>query len=263
MTHMEAVHRVTPGEICWTDMAASDLDAQTTFYEALFGWTHKDMPTDVGPIYRLFMLHGLVVAGVSQMSPDLERAGVPTMWNLYIAIADVDEVAARAVELGGRVVMPAMDVMDQGRMLGIADPTGGAVFFWQAGVHKGAEVFGAPGSLVWADLSTTDPEQAAAFFADLLGWTVEAMTGAEMPYWQVSVAGTPEAGIMPMPPGVPEGVPPNWLPYFAVADVRSAVERAVALGGTVEAPPMEAAGVTFAVLSDPAGGTFSIMEPMT
>lgn len=263
MTELTAANRMVPGEICWTDLNAMDLDAQTTFYESMFGWTHYDMPTDMGPIYRLFQLEGLVVAGASQMSPELMQGGMPAMWNLYIATTDADASAARATSLGGQVIMPAMDVMDQGRMVGITDPTGGAIFFWQAGVHKGADVFGVPGSLMWADLSTTDPGKAAAFYTDLAGWTVEAMTGNEMPYWQASVAGVPEGGIMPMPPGLPPGVPPNWLPYFGVVDVAAAVETATALGATIEAPPMEAAGVAFAVLSDPAGGTFSIMEPVS
>lgn len=259
---MEPMSRTAQGELCWTDLVAVDLEAQTTFYEALWGWTHTDLPTDMGPIYRMFYREGLNVAGGSQISPDMQAAGVPAMWNVYFAARDVDDIAARAVDLGGSIAMPAMDVMNQGRMVGIADPTGGAVFFWQAGTHPGAQLFSAPGSLMWADFSSSDPAAAAGFFKELLGWEIDELSAMGMPYWQVSAAGTPEAGIMPMPPGVPEGVPSNWLPYFGTVDVRATVELAVRLGATVEAPVMEASGVTFAVLSDPAGATFSVMEPM-
>lgn len=256
------MQRTRQGELCWTDLSAKDLDGQTRFYESLFGWTHEDLPTDVGPIYRQFKLGGMTVAGASAMSPDFEAQGMPSMWATYIATSDVDALTRRTAELGGQVTMPAMDVMQQGRMAGITDPTGGMVFFWQPGVHKGAQVFGVPGSMMWADLSTRDPERAAEFFAGLLGWKIDLMTGAPMPYWQVSVREQPEGGIMPMPPQLPAGVPPNWMVYFGVASVREAVEKARALGGTAEMEPTESAGVSFAVLGDPAGAVFGIMEPM-
>ncbi len=82
-----------------------------------------------------------------------------------------------------------------------------------------------------------------------------------MPYWQATVAGMPEGGIMPMPPGLPAEVPPNWIVYFGAENTRRTVEVALKLGATVEAEPMEAADITFAILSDPVGGTFGVMEP--
>lgn len=188
--------------------------------------------------------------------------GVPTMWNTYIAAEDVDAVAAKAVELGGAVTMPAMDVMDQGRMVGIADPTGAPVFFWQANAHKGAEVFMEPGTFTWSDLTSRNPEKAVAFFSDLLGWKVDMLSGAQMPYWMITVAGRPEGGIMPMPPDMPAEVPSNWLVYFAVDDVRGFIECAVAAGGKADFAPIEAGGMTFGVFSDPAGAVFAVMEPM-
>lgn len=256
------MHRTSLGEFTWIDLAAKDLEAQSEFYEALFGWTHRDLPTTQGPIYRTFVLGESVVAGAAAMSPDFESRGMPTTWNLYIATPDLNEVVSRALDLGGNIFMPAMDVMDQGRMVGITDPTGGMVFFWQPQKHEGADLFFLPGSLIWTDLNTRDPQGAAQFFSALLGWEVRPGGGGEMPYWIVSVNDQPQGGIMPMPEELPTEVPAHWLVYFGVEDAEAAAEKARSLGATVEAGPMEAGGMSFAVLSDPLGAVFAIMTPM-
>ena len=254
--------RQMTGELTWVDLQAKDLEAQTRFYEGLFGWTHEDLPTDQGPIYRQFYIDGMRAAAVSQMQPEMEAKGMPSVWNTYFAAKSVDECVAKVQDLGGQVIMPAMDVMQEGRMAGIMDPTGGAFFLWQTGRTGGAEVFSRPGALMWADLNTRDPEKAADFYSKLFDWKIDRLEAGPMPYWQATMGETPEAGIMPMQPQLPESVPANWMPYFGVASVKDAVERAKAAGGSVTMEPMTAGSVTFAILSDPAGAVFSIMEPM-
>ncbi len=66
---------------------------------------------------------------------------------------------------GGQVIAPAMDIMSQGRMAMIADPSGAVVGLWQPMDHQGAELFNAPGSLTWNELQTRDLESAMAFYA--------------------------------------------------------------------------------------------------
>jgi hypothetical protein len=258
------MQRTKQGELCWTDLGAKDLEGQTRFYEGLLGWTHSDMPTDIGPIYRQFMIDGMIVAGASMLSPDLVAQGMPSAWNTYFAADDAAALTKRAVELGGRVAMEPMDVMDQGRLAAVIDPTGAAFFFWQGLAHKGSQVFGKPGSLLWADLASPDPERAAKFYTELLGWKVDMLTGYEAPYWQASMYGVPEAGIMPTPPSAPgtSEVPPTWMVYFGVRSVVQTIERAPALGGNPIMGPMEVGNVKWAMLSDPAGAVFAIMEPL-
>lgn len=253
------MERMKEGDLTWVDLAAKDLDGQTRFYEGVFGWTHEDVPTDQGPIYRQFKNDGAIVAGASQMNPQMEAAGMPSVWNTYIAADSVDDVASRAEKLGGKVVMPAMDVMDQGRMVGVQDPTGGTVFFWQAGTHRGAQAFNEPGALGWGELDTREPEKAASFFHDLLGWEAE-QSRSEQPYWMVQTHGEQEVGIMPMPQGIPAEVPSYWLDYFVVQNPAETVERARQLGADIKVPPTEAPGLTFAVMADPAGAIFAVMN---
>jgi len=255
--------RLKLGEIAWTDLQAVDIEAQTAFYEGLFGWTHVDMPTGEGyPDYRMFYLNGAVVAGGNPMNPEMKASGAPSFWAVYIATPDLDATLSKAETLGAAVIMPAMDVLDSGRMVAIADPTGGGVFFWQARNHKGAEVFGEPGSIAWADLSTRDPQAAADFFSELLGWEVTTMSEPG-PYWQFSVDGEGQGGIMQMPEMMGPEARPFWTMYFGVESISAGIARAEELGATSLLPPMEVGqGVAFAVLSDPAGAAFALLGPV-
>jgi len=56
-------------------------------------------------------------------------------------------------------------------------------------------------------------------------------------------------------------IPPHWMTYFAVTDTDRAASRATELGGSVGAPPFDTAFGRIAVLSDPAGGHFSVVTP--
>ncbi len=252
--------RTKLGELTWTDLQASDLEKQTTFYESLFGWTHQDVPGGEGmPPYRMFYKDGVQVAGGAQLAPDSE---MPTFWAVYLATPHLDATVAKATELGATVIMPTMDVMESGRMAAISDPTGGGIFFWEAGTHHGAGAFNGPGTIAWADLSTRDPQAAADFFKELLDWEIVQM-GDPIPYWQFNVNGEGEGGVMGMPDMMPADARPFWTIYFGTDDMPASLAKAAELGGTVVAPPMAiGGGVSFAVLTDPAGCAFALLGPM-
>ena len=55
-------------------------------------------------------------------------------------------------------------------------------------------------------------------------------------------------------------MPPNWLPYFRVADADKTVARVKSLGGTIKMGPQDIQGVgRFAVVQDPQGAVFAII----
>jgi hypothetical protein len=58
-----------------------------------------------------------------------------------------------------------------------------------------------------------------------------------------------------------EGIPPHWMIYFAVADCDVMSEKATSLGGQVCVPPTDIPKIgRFAVITDPQGAVFSIMQ---
>ena len=64
-------------------------------------------------------------------------------------------------------------------------------------------------------------------------------------------------GVRVMGPGE-EGIPPHWLPYFAVEDLGAAVAAAGDAGGRTLAPPMEVPAGRFAAVADPQGAAFAL-----
>jgi len=269
------MERSKPGEFNWIDLSALDFDAQSAFYEGLFGWGHTDIvpplaeleaqgiPSAEGMTYRMFNSGGHNVGGMSQLSPELVAQGMPSAWNTYVATDDVDVTAAKAADLGGTVVMPPMDVTGFGRMAGIQDPTGAYLFLWKPLLPDETIEYMQPGTLSWTDLTTRDPEKVAAFYAKLLGWDVQPMDAGPTPYWTVNIDGQGEGGIMPMPEMLPAEVPSFWMPYFGTTDIAASFAKAVELGATVLREPAEVTGMLwFAVLADPAGATFALLQAL-
>jgi predicted enzyme related to lactoylglutathione lyase len=113
---------------------------------------------------------------------------------------------------------------------------------------------------VWHDLMTTDVEAAKAFYGDVVGWSFEHQPPA---YSVAQVQGMGMGGIMAVPPEA-KGMPPFWAGYVYTPDVDAACAKAKALGGKVWREPWDIPGVIrMAVLADPTGATFNIMQPLS
>lgn len=113
-----------PGTFCWTELLTTDVGRSEAFYTALFGWTAHHNGEGEGA-YTEFLVDGRPMAGM-MAKPPMMPAEVPPYWGVYFAVADTDAAVARALELGGSVVAPAMDI-EPGRFALLSDPTG-AVF---------------------------------------------------------------------------------------------------------------------------------------
>ena len=101
----------------WVELATTDQQAGVAFYRALLGWDVNEIPMEwPGDVYAMFMLRGKEVAAAASQQPPERQAGVPPHWNMYVTVANVDESVKRAEGLGGKVLAPAFDVMDAGRM---------------------------------------------------------------------------------------------------------------------------------------------------
>jgi hypothetical protein len=66
-------------------------------------------------------------------------SGYPDVWTTYVRLEDIDATAEAA---GGQVLMPPVDVPDQGHMTMFADAGGAAVDAWQFGGHTGFQLSG-------------------------------------------------------------------------------------------------------------------------
>ncbi|MCU1375080.1 MAG: Glyoxalase/bleomycin resistance protein/dioxygenase, partial [Actinomycetia bacterium] len=103
--------------LCWNELSTRDVPAAAAFYEQVFGWKAVDQGG-----YTQWELAGEAVGGM-MATPDMVPAEVPAHWMVYFAVDDTDATVAKATELGGSVIVPAMDI-EPGRFATLADPTG-------------------------------------------------------------------------------------------------------------------------------------------
>jgi predicted enzyme related to lactoylglutathione lyase len=106
------------GTWTWNELVTPDLAAAKAFYAELFGWGTQDIP---GSFPRTsFSLGDLLVGGGHAPAP---QEGPAARWTISFRVADADQSAARAEELGGSVLLPPMDI-PVGRFAIVADPAG-------------------------------------------------------------------------------------------------------------------------------------------
>jgi predicted enzyme related to lactoylglutathione lyase len=146
-------------------------------------------------------------------------------------------------------------------MVSLQDPTGAQLSLWQPRQHIGAQLMREHGALTWTELMTRDLETAERFYSGLFGWTADKESYAQMKYTVFMQGGQGVAGMMAITEDMGP-IPPNWLVYFHVDSCDEAVEQAQAGGGALAAPVMDIADVgRIAIIRDPTGAVFGVMEP--
>ena len=113
----------------------------------------------------------------------------------------------------------------------------------------------------YVEFSTADIRKTKAFYNKVFGWEPKSNPmpgGGEYVEFLLngkSIAGGQEMGSM-----FPPNVPPHWLVYFTVHNTDETVKRAQELGGKVMAPAMDIPQGRFAVLTDPQGAAFAVIQ---
>jgi hypothetical protein len=247
-----------PGSFCWPELATPDSPKAKAFYAGLFGWTPVDVPSS-GGTYTFFQLRGLDVAACRTLSDHEKAQGIPSYFMTYISTASTDASAAKAAQLGGKVLFGPFDV--EGSAGWRSPRIRGVVFaLWEARGHIGARLVGEENTLCWTELVTTDPEGAKEFYSGLFGWTWKASESSPMEYVEIHREGQAIGGLLPMKGKWWADVPPHWMPYVFVSDCDATAAKAAQLGGGAAVPPMDIPDVgRFAVLRDDQGAHFSVI----
>ena len=246
------------GTPSWLDLSTTDTEAAQAFYGALFGWDFDAQPTAQGGTYITATKNSKSAAGMMEQMPAQAEQGMPPMWMSYITVDDLEKTVGEVDGAGGQVLMPAMDVMDSGKMAVIGDPTGSAVGLWEPKSHIGAEVVNEHGALIWNELMSSDVAAAMGFYSQLFDWSVTEQEMAVGPYTLFNVGEDTVGGAMapPMP-----GIPNHWGVYFGVDDIEASVATATENGGTVLNGPMDIGIGQIAAMQDPQGASFHLMQP--
>jgi predicted enzyme related to lactoylglutathione lyase len=241
------------GTPCWVDLGSPDTDAARAFYSSFLGWTYSGGDPEYGG-YWMCEKNGHKAAGLGpQMSAD-----DPSRWTTYFAADDVDAVVAKVTAAGGQVLAPPMDVGPNGRMAIAADPQGNPFGLWQSGTTTGVEVFNEPGGLVWNEAAVSDPAGAREFYGSVFGFSFTEIPGAAG-YTTFAIDDRPLGGLGGISPGLPAG----WATCFSVASADKAVAAVESGGGKVLLAAQDTEFGRFAVLADPWGASFSVMQELS
>lgn len=115
------------GEFCWTEIATNDLETCKSFYSNVFGWEMQKSKAIGDEIeYQEFNISGgNPMGGMFQMSAEMYGGEIPPPHFVsYVAVENVDDTASKALDLGGTIVSPPIDIPNVGRFAVIQDPTG-------------------------------------------------------------------------------------------------------------------------------------------
>jgi predicted enzyme related to lactoylglutathione lyase len=248
-----------PGTPCWVDLAVPDIEAAEKFYGALFGWEIPELPNsaEMGG-YRRAKKGGKDVAGVYPLMEE----GQPSAWATYVAVDDAPATGAAIKENGGSAIVEPMDI-GMGHMAVFTDPSGAVFGLWQPVTFAGAELVNESGSFGWNELGTRDGAGAKEFYGKVFGWThedEESERAGTYTVWKSD--GEMVGGMLDIDAiGLPAEVPPHWLVYFMVEDADAAVATIESGGGDVRFGPIDITIGRFAVVGDPFGAAFAIMQP--
>jgi predicted enzyme related to lactoylglutathione lyase len=123
------------------------------------------------------------------------------------------------------------------------------------------------GMPIWFELMTPDPTEVADFYRAVGGWDIPA-AGNAMPngsdYREIKRAdGGNLGGVLTITPAMQDGgARAGWIPYFHVEGVENAIARAEAMGATTHMAPTKMHVGTLAMVADPQGAPFYLMDPV-
>lgn len=247
----------TYGAMNWVDLSTPDIAAAAEFYSMLLGWTVETSTTPMGE-YFVGKVGDREVAGMMQQSPEI--AGSPPTWTVFCYVEHIEETLAKVGNAGGLVLQPAFDIPGDARVAVVADPTG-AMFALIAGPRpEGPYLSEDPGFVSWVELLTRDPAAAQGFYGAVFDWKALTEQYGPTEYTSFQLDEENVAGMMMMPDEVPAEAPAHWSIYFGVTDCAAVEQKAVELGGRVLVPTKDIEMGRFAVLADPQGATFNLME---
>ena len=251
------------GDISWIDLMTTDPEKAKTFYTEIFGWNYDNADTSGGTYFFSKIPEGNV-GGLTQLPKEKLDSGMPSYWNTYAQVDNVDQAAVKAKGLGGKILAEPFNVMDAGRMAVIASPSGAVSSIWQS-LKSEAEPRTSGmnhGMYGWVELGTNNVDQDGKFYCNLFNWSPETQdmpTGEK--YTSFKATGTyPVAGMMTNPKEAGD-MPSAWAVYFTVNNMEESVAKIKASGGKVIMDPFDVPKVgKMGVFQDPTGAYFCTAE---
>ncbi|MBV9252504.1 MAG: VOC family protein [Acetobacteraceae bacterium] len=124
-----------------------------------------------------------------------------------------------------------------------------------------------PGRPIWFELMTPDPDAVRDFYRAVVGWEIppsgSPVGTGHMDYRMIQRSdGGMAGGVLKMSQDmIDHGGKPGWMTYFEVDDVPAAIAQIEQAGGKTFMPPQTMEVGTIAMVGDPQGAPFYVMNP--
>ena len=245
------------GKMVFAELVTPDLVTAEQFYTDLFRWSFQN--AYVGKtLFGQASFNGRVVAAIVQKKlPEGRRP----IWLSFMATGDVDKAADLAVEHGAQVLMKPHQIANIGRDALLTDPQGAVFGMLASSSGDSPDVLAQPGEWIWSSLVTPDPETDAAFYKALFGYDELSMPDPQdAKHLILTSENYARASVNPMPADHPVSRA-RWISYVRVQDVAATTAKVTALGGRIVlAPRVDRQGSPIALVADPSGALFGLMQ---
>jgi len=248
-----------PGKVVWADLVTPNLAAAETFYSGLFAWTFRDFHTG-DTDYAVAIADGRPIAGIVQRAiPAGEQR--QSNWLTFVSVADADRAARIAVQDGAKQLAKPTTYPGRGRQAVFSGPDGAVFAILASTSGDPGDYLAEPGEWIWNALLTSNPDVAAKFYQSVFGYDVFDLPSDDgLEHVVLSSQDYARAGINSLPKDSLHRHA-HWLNFVRVADTDAAAAKAVALGGRVLVEPrLDRHGGKIALLADPGGAPFGVME---
>lgn len=244
------------GKVVFQELVTPDIAAAKRFYGGLFGWTFRDIQSG-GIKYAEAIFDGRPVAGLVHKAMP---AGKRPAWLTFISVRDVDAVKKIALENGAKILLEPRNIPDRGKEAVLSDPQGAVFAILASSSGDPADVLVACGEWIWSSLSAADPDSDAAFYQRLFDYDVfELPAGTGTQHLLLASDNYARASANTLPSDTKAHS--HWLNYVRVEDAVKMAAKVVELGGRVLVEPrVDRHGGKVAVVADPLGAPFGLME---
>jgi uncharacterized protein len=247
------------GKMVWADLVTPDLGAAEHFYGGLFGWTFQTIHTG-NSAYAVALADGRPIGGLFQ-KPIPAGQHRQSAWLTFIAVRDVDAAKRVALAHGAKVVSDAKSYPSRGRQAVLSDPEGAVFAILASSSGDTPDYLAAPGEWIWSSLLSKNPGAEAAFHQEVFSYDVFDLASDDgLEHVILSSDDFARASVNAMPADSARRHA-HWLNFIRVENTVDMVAKVTALGGRVLVDPhVDRHGGKVAVVADPAGAPFGLME---
>jgi predicted enzyme related to lactoylglutathione lyase len=231
------------------EIRTRDLARTVPFYKTVFDWK----------IYKADDNYALVDTGAMPVVSLLQTSDprIPLAAINNILVEDIDTEDARALALGGRISWPKSEVPGSGAYIGVVDPWGAELYFWQPYTDARPALQGSgKNPISFLEIVAPDLPKAIAYYTELFGWSFWSVVFKDA--FSLAEGNGLKRGIGLY--GAP-GSPGATTNYVEVDNLEETAAKVAQAGGALRVPPSDFPGEgRYILFDDPDGCRMGAIE---